>query len=61
MIQEIPHDKLTPLACITEREVCTKDRDFIWKIMKLDYRDRRTAREILADAWWDNDGGINPV
>ncbi len=55
LIQEIPPDKLTPFACITEREVCKKDRDFILKIMKLDYRDRPTAKEILADEWWDDD------
>jgi hypothetical protein len=55
LIQEIPHDKLTPFACITEREICEKDREFILKIMKLDYRDRPTAKEILADEWWDDD------
>jgi serine/threonine protein kinase len=55
LIHEIPHDKLTPFACITEREVCKKDREFILKIMKLDYRDRPTAKEILADEWWDDD------
>lgn len=54
-IQEIPHDKLTPFACITEREVRKKDREFILRIMKLDYRDRPTAKEILADEWWDDD------
>lgn len=55
MIQEIPHNKLTPFACITGREVCERDREFILRIMRLNYRDRPTAREILADEWWDDD------
>lgn len=55
MIGEIPNNKLTPFACITEKEVCKKDREFILRIMKLDYRDRPTAREILDDEWWHDD------
>jgi hypothetical protein len=55
MEQEIPIEELTPFARISPKEVCSKDRDFILKIMKLDYRDRPTAKELLADQWWNND------
>ncbi|KAL6705599.1 hypothetical protein ACN47E_006546 [Coniothyrium glycines] len=57
LIEQIPPEKMTPFSCITEREVCKKDREFILRIMKLDYRDRPTAREILADEWWEDDEG----
>jgi hypothetical protein len=41
---------------MTEREVCRKDREFICKIMKMDWRDRPTAKEFLEEAeWWEGD------
>jgi hypothetical protein len=55
MEQEIPIEELTPFARTSPKEVCSKDRDFIMKIMKLDYRDRPTAKELLADEWWNSD------
>jgi hypothetical protein len=52
IMEEIPYEKLLPFARVTEREVCKKDRTFICKMMKLDWRDRPTAKELLADEWW---------
>jgi hypothetical protein len=48
-MQEIPQAKTTSFSRITEREIVKKDKDFIRKIMKLDWRDRPTARELLED------------
>ena len=31
--------------------MCREDNEFIGKIMKLDWRDRPTARELLVDDW----------
>lgn len=41
---------------ITEREVCRRDNEFIRKIMMMDWRDRPTARELLEDEWFREDG-----
>lgn len=37
-------------------ELCDADRAFILRIMKLDPRDRPTAKELLQDVWFDQDG-----
>jgi hypothetical protein len=50
-MQEIPKAKMVSFTRITEREVIKKDREFIGKIMRLDWRDRLTAKELLDDEW----------
>jgi hypothetical protein len=52
IMKEIPNDKLLPFARTTVREVSKKNNVFISKMMKLDWRDRPTAAELLADEWW---------
>ncbi|KAK1948666.1 serine/threonine protein kinase [Colletotrichum sublineola] len=41
-----------PFRQVTRREIPPADRDFILKIMKLDYRDRPTADQLLKDEWF---------
>lgn len=55
LMQEIPKSKMTPFHRTTEREVCKEDNEFIGKIMKLDWRDRPTAKELLEDEWFKED------
>jgi len=55
LMEMIPMDKLTPFAWVSEKEVCKKDKDFILKIMKMDWRDRPSAKELLEDEWWTVD------
>lgn len=55
LMETIPYDELTPFASVTEGQVAKKDRDFISKIMQLDWRDRPTAKELLEDEWWQDD------
>lgn len=57
LMQVVPRESTTPFSQTTEHEVGKDDREFIGKIMKLDWRDRPTAKELLADEWWANDGG----
>jgi hypothetical protein len=52
LIHEIPPSKATPFCWTTEREVCREDKEFIRKIMKIDWRDRPTAKELLNDSWF---------
>jgi hypothetical protein len=55
LMSEIPPEKMTPFARTTEKEVIKKDKDFIGKIIMLDWRDRPTAKKLLEDEWWDAD------
>lgn len=55
LLQEVPHQDLRPFRNVTEREVVKKDKNFIGKIMKLDWRDRPSAKELLRDEWWEDD------
>lgn len=43
---------MTPFYLTTEKEVCKKDKEFIGKIMMMDWRDRPTAQELLEDEWF---------
>ena len=48
----VPREKMKPFERITEREISNEDKAFILKIMKLDPRDRPTAKELLKDVWF---------
>ncbi|KAI0097929.1 STE/STE20 protein kinase [Nemania sp. FL0031] len=48
----MPAETLTPFRYVTEREVAKVDKDFVVKIMKMDWRDRPTAKELLSDEWF---------
>lgn len=50
-IQE--NQKWLPFSLSVDDELARPDRDFIAKMMKLDPRDRPTARELLQDAWFN--------
>ena len=51
LMQEIPQSQMTPFQQTTDSEVCKKDKEFIGKIMMMDWRDRPTAEALLADDW----------
>lgn len=55
IMQSIPKEKTTPFSRTTESEVNQRDNIFISKMMKLDWRDRPTAKELLEDEWWNSD------
>lgn len=46
---------VTPFRFISQREVVTEDKEFILRIMKMDWRDRPTAEELLNDEWFSQD------
>lgn len=52
IMQNIPKEKTTPFTRTTQREVSKRDNIFVSKMMKLDWRDRPTAKELLEDEWW---------
>jgi hypothetical protein len=51
----VPHEMLKPFQFITEREIAKEDKVFVLKIMKLDPRDRPTAKELLQDEWFQGE------
>ncbi|KAI2485743.1 Serine/threonine protein kinase [Pyrenophora tritici-repentis] len=55
IMPNIPKEKTTPFSRTTESEVNQRDNIFISKIMKLDWRDCPTAKELLEDEWWNED------
>lgn len=56
LMDVIPQSETTPFSRTAEREVCKKDKEFILKIMKMDWRDRPTTKELLEDEWFKEDG-----
>ena len=50
-IQE--NQKWLPFSMSEDDEIARLDRDFIAKMMKLDPRDRPTARKLLQDEWFN--------
>jgi hypothetical protein len=54
-MEMVPMDQLTPFAWVSEKEVCKQDNKLICKIMKLDWRERPSAKELLEDEWWTVD------
>ena len=44
-------DKRTPFKLASSKEIAKEDREFILKLMKLDPRDRPSAKDLLQDAW----------
>lgn len=41
-----------PFSMSVDEELLKEDRDFIMKMMKLDPRDRPTAKDLLQDEWF---------
>ncbi|SMY29794.1 unnamed protein product [Zymoseptoria tritici ST99CH_1A5] len=52
LMDSTPTETLKPFSRITNREISEEDKGFILRIMKLDYRDRPTARQLLDDEWF---------
>ena len=52
LMQLVPPSDMTPFSTVSEREVGREDRDFILKIMQMDWRDRPSAKELLQDRWF---------
>ncbi|OGM48357.1 hypothetical protein ABOM_003420 [Aspergillus bombycis] len=52
IMQNSPPETLRPFRLTSAREICHGDKEFVLKIMKLDPRDRPTARALLEDDWF---------
>lgn len=54
-MQNSPAETLKPFHLTTTDEICQEDKEFVVRAMKLDPRDRPTAKELLEDKWFDPD------
>lgn len=52
IMQNTPPESMRPFHLTTAREICEEDKEFVLKMMKLDPRDRPTAKELLEDEWF---------
>jgi serine/threonine protein kinase len=53
IMNSLPAEKKKIFRQITRNEISKEDRALILKIMKLDPRDRPSARELPEDNWFD--------
>ena len=53
VMDSVPAEELKPFSRASRREISVEDREFVLKIMKLDPRDRPSARELLGDKWFE--------
>jgi hypothetical protein len=47
-----PREEMKPFRRVGEREISGEDKVFVLKDMKLDPRDKPTAKELLQDEWF---------
>ncbi len=55
VVMSVPNETRKPFARLSEREIAKADKEFLLKVMKLDPRDRPTAKELLRDEWFSGD------
>ncbi|PWY70287.1 STE/STE20 protein kinase [Aspergillus sclerotioniger CBS 115572] len=52
VMDNVPAEKRKPFSRAGRQEISVEDREFVCKIMRMDPRDRPTARELLGDKWF---------
>ncbi|KAJ9192486.1 hypothetical protein DTO164E3_8315 [Paecilomyces variotii] len=53
VMNDVPPEKLRPFSLASQKEISKQDKEFILQIMKLDPRDRPTAKELIEDEWFE--------
>ncbi|QKX54926.1 uncharacterized protein TRUGW13939_02016 [Talaromyces rugulosus] len=53
IMNDVPPEKLRPFSLASQKEISKQDKEFILKLMKLDPRDRPTAKELIEDEWFN--------
>lgn len=55
LVVNVPSERWSLFSRVCEAELPSRDRDFICRIMKMDPRDRPTAKGLLNDPWFEDD------
>lgn len=50
--EKVPNEKRKPFRYISRRELSEDDNEFLLKMLKLDPRERPTAKRLLDDKWF---------
>lgn len=53
VMQNSPPETLQPFHLTTTEEICQDDKKVVLRIMRLDPRDRPSARQLLEDQWFN--------
>lgn len=53
VMQNSPPETLRPFHLTTTEEICQDDKNIVLRIMRLDPRDRPSARQLLEDQWFN--------
>lgn len=51
-MQNYPPNTIRPFYLTTSLGICNEDKEFVFKVMKLDPRDRPSAQGLLEDSWF---------
>ncbi|KAH7379597.1 putative serine/threonine protein kinase [Pyrenochaeta sp. MPI-SDFR-AT-0127] len=54
LAENVPKKEWSLFSRVSEAELSSSDREFICKIMKMDPRDRPTAKALLTDPWFED-------
>ncbi|EPE32179.1 Protein kinase-like (PK-like) [Glarea lozoyensis ATCC 20868] len=49
----VPLETMKPFRRVGEKEISKEDKEFVCRVMKMDPRDRPTAKELLEDEWFE--------
>ena len=52
LMSEIPFSQVGLFQRTPEKEICKADKMFISKIMRMDWRERPSAKDLLKDDWF---------
>ncbi|OJJ42304.1 hypothetical protein ASPZODRAFT_155405 [Penicilliopsis zonata CBS 506.65] len=52
VMQSSPPETLRPFHLTTTQEICEEDKSFVLRAMKLDPRNRPSAKQLLKDKWF---------
>lgn len=52
VMNAVPAEMMKPFKRASKKEITPEDKAFVSKVMKLDPRDRPTAKELLEDEWF---------
>jgi hypothetical protein len=51
----VPPEQRGLFRTISKKEICAEDKVFLSKIMKYDWRDRPSAKQLLEDEWFGDE------
>lgn len=57
VMRHCPGDAMRPFHLTTSQEICDEEKEFVLKVMRLNQRDRPSAKELSEDSWFASEIG----